>query len=215
MTVTISIGSQSVLLWALLACLVAASAEAHGDDDPSSAAAAPEDPPPPPPPPELADAAIANAEALLGEPYRWGGRMTTGNPGIDCLGLLYLAYGPPTETPWRRYPVDPSKIVRSEMLGTPVPGAAGVLREDLDVGTLKRGDVLYLLMEEYEIEDEPLLVTESARYWPWHTALYVGGEDHAVIHAAPGGVVRKQPLETMQFDGLFVTRLGTHATPSR
>ena len=69
---------------------------------------------PPPSPsadPEQVRAAIKNAEGYLGQSYAWGGRMTTGNPGIDCLGLLYLAWGPVTGTPWRSYPVDPSKII--------------------------------------------------------------------------------------------------------
>lgn len=155
----------------------------------------------------LAAAAIANAEALIGEPYRWGGRMTAGNPDIDCLGLLFLAYGPPTDTPWRRYPVDPSKIVNSKMLGEPVSGLDGTLKPDVDTSLLRPGDVMYLLIEGYEIPDDPLLITETAKYWPWHTALYVGGAEPTVIHADPGGVVKKQSLESMHFDALFVTRL--------
>ncbi len=157
--------------------------------------------------PALVEAAIANAEALLGEPYRWGGRKTEGNPGVDCLGLLYLAYGPPTNTPWRGYPVDPSKIVRSRKLGAPVKGLDGVARESLSADKLKRGDVLYLLLAGYEIEDEPLWTHGEVRYWPWHTALYLGGGE--VMHAEPGGVVRRQALEEMSFDALFVTRLAT------
>lgn len=154
---------------------------------------------------DFVEAAIANAKGLLGEPYMWGGRNTEGNPGVDCLGLLFLAYGPPTSTPWRRYPVDPSKIVSSRRLGDPVPDLDGVSRATLKSDLLQRGDVLYLLMAEYVIEDEPLWDHGETRYWPWHTALYLG--DGQVIHADPGGVVREQALGEMSFDALFVTRL--------
>jgi len=164
--------------------------------------------PPPPTPtadPVQVEAAIKNAESYLGQPYAWGGRNTSGNPGIDCLGLLYLAWGPVTGTPWRSYPVDPSKIVASKKLGTPVDGAAGVLRADLDQGLLQRGDVLYFLNRGYEIPDEPLWVVGEDRYWPWHTGLYAG--DGVALHAEPGGVVRRQPLDEIPFDALYVTRV--------
>ncbi len=150
---------------------------------------------------------VARAESYLGEPYRWGGRNTGGNPGIDCLGILFLAYGPETGRAWREFPVDPSKIVASGMLGTPVEGLDGVLVEDLDVATLQRGDVLYLLSAGYEIPDEPLMVRDGVRYWPWHTGMYVDEGKQLVLHAAPGGVVCKQPLGGIGFDALFVTRL--------
>jgi cell wall-associated NlpC family hydrolase len=150
---------------------------------------------------------VANAEQYLGEPYRWGGRNTSGNPGIDCLGILFLAYGPETGRSWREFPVDPSKIVASGMLGTPVEGLDGVLHEDLDVTKLQRGDVLYLLSEGHEIPDEPLMVRGGKRYWPWHTGLYVDEGEQLVLHAAPGGVVTRQPLDEVGFDALYVTRL--------
>lgn len=153
----------------------------------------------------LVECAMACAASHLGEKYHWGGRMTEALPGLDCLGLLYLAWGSCTETPWHQYPVDPSKLVESGLLGAPVPGAAGVLSDELSSDVLQPGDVLYFLLEGYQIEDDPLLTKEKRKFWPWHTGLYVG--DQLVIHAQPGGVVRRQLLGEIAFDALYATRL--------
>lgn len=154
--------------------------------------------------PTRAERALAAGETLLGEPYRWGGRNEPGHPGVDCLGLLYLAWGSVTGTPWRRYPVNPSEIVASGLLGAPVPGLDGVLRAEVDMATLRPGDVLYFLMANYEIPDTPLWGHEGTPHWPWHTGLYVG--EGRVLHAAPGARVRHQDLSGIAFDALYVTR---------
>lgn len=151
-----------------------------------------------------ADCALTHAESYLGTPYRWGGRMEPSHPGIDCLGLLYLAWGPCTGTGWREYPVDPSKLVASGRLGAPEPGLDGVPRTELNHHRLQTGDVLYFLLAGYKIDDAPLLVQDGTQYWPWHTGLYVGGSE--VIHAAPGGDVRQDILSSITFDALFATR---------
>ena len=158
------------------------------------------------PPTTPATTAVAIAEGWMGTPYQWGGRGTARNPGMDCLGVMFRAWSTATNTPWTRYAVDPSKLVASGRLGRPVPGLDGVIRADIDQALLAPGDALYLLLEGYEIPDEPLLVDQGRRYWPWHTALYAG--DGVVIHAEPGGVVRRQHLDELAFDALFVTRPG-------
>ena len=164
-------------------------------------------------------AAVAEAAKWLGTPYRWGGRGTQGHPGLDCLGLLFRAWGPVTRTGWTRYPFNPSPLVASGMLGTPVVGWAGRRRADVETEALAAGDVLYLLAAEHEIPDSPLWEEVrpcgsgeqpngvgdcTTRYWPWHTVLYVG--EGWVIQAEPGGVVVVDRLEDLTFDALYVTR---------
>jgi hypothetical protein len=124
---------------------------------------------------------------------------------MDCLGRLYRAWGSVTGTGWRAYPVNPSELVASGLLGVPVAGMAGVMRADLRLSQLKAGDVLYLLIAGHEIPDAPLLIDGDTRYWPWHTALYAGYAE--VLHAEPGGAVRRESLHALAFDALYVTRL--------
>ncbi len=153
------------------------------------------------------EAVLGYARSYLGKTWRWEGRDSPRYPGVDCLGLLYLAFGRATGTPWTRYPTDPAPLVASGMLGQPLPGLDGRLRAEADLGLLQRGDVLYFLIAEREIPDEPLLVAQGVRYWPWHTGLYLGEDQHQVLHAEPGGLVRQQPLEQIAYDALYVTRL--------
>lgn len=200
---------------ALILVLGCGSAPTAAVDGPSGAEpASPDAAPPPPPtwrcdppsaPPTPGERIVAAAERHAGKPYRWGGRDVASHPGIDCLGLLYLAVGEVTGTAWRRFPVDPSPLVQSGLLGVPVPGLDGVLREEVPRDQLQPGDVLYLLLREYEIPDAPLWTHDGARYWPWHTALYAGcGE---VVHARPAAVVTRQSIDEVGFDALYVTRL--------
>jgi len=191
----------------LLATLCCRAQEVPTEAPPAPAtvsAPPPAAPPAPAPVSPRAARALAAGEALLGEPYRWGGRNEPGHPGVDCLGLLYLAWGSVTGTPWRRYPVNPSELVTSGLLGAPVPGLDGVLRAEVDTATLQPGDVLYFLMANYEIPDSPLWTHEGTPYWPWHTGLYAG--DGRALHAQPGGRVRHQDLAGIAFDALYVTR---------
>jgi cell wall-associated NlpC family hydrolase len=148
--------------------------------------------------------ALEAGRALIGEPYAWGGRGEPSHPGIDCLGLIFLAWGEVRDTPWRRFPVDPSKIVASGMLGQPVPGLDGVLRAGVAPDLLEPGDVLYFLMADYPIPDAPLWRHEGHDYHPWHTGLYAG--EGRALHAQPGGRVRHQDLADIPFDALLVTR---------
>ena len=190
----------------------------------AACASAPAEQPAPGPPPETivaapapraastapsptVEAAVLAAKKYIGHHYEWAGRDTAKNPGIDCLGLLYLGFGEATGTPWRRYPVNPSQLVGSGLLGGPVPGLDGVLRAEIEWSKLRRGDVLYFLMEGYEIKDTPLWVdAQGARYWPWHTGLYLDEGRDLALHASPSAGVTEQPLDEIAFDALFVTR---------
>lgn len=150
------------------------------------------------------DRVIAAARERLGEPYRWEGRGTSRLPGYDCLGILFRSFGSIDGQRWSSYEVNPSQLVAGGKLGRPVPGLDGVLKEDLDVALLQRGDVLYFLWLGYRIPDDPLMTTTLGEYWPWHTAMYVG--EGRVLHARPGGAVQEDALEDVVFDALFVTR---------
>ncbi|MEL6345170.1 MAG: NlpC/P60 family protein [Myxococcota bacterium] len=148
--------------------------------------------------------ALQAAQPWMGTPYQWGGRGTASHPGMDCLGILFRAYGAVDGVPWTAYAVNPSELVASGRLGQPVPGLSGIERGRINLEDLKPGDVLYFLIEGHEIPDAPLHVEGDARFWPWHTGMYV--RDGTVLHAAPGDVVTVQPLDEIPFDRLLVTR---------
>ncbi len=155
--------------------------------------------------PTVPQKAVAAARSRLGIPYRWDGRQTNKLPGLDCLGLLFRSYGDVTGTSWWRYPVNPTPLVGSGLLGAPVPGLDAVLRADLDATQLQPGDVVYFLLANTPIPDDPLWTHDGSPYWPWHTGMYVG--DGRVVQAQPGGVVTEGLIEDVRFDALFVTRL--------
>ena len=166
------------------------------------------------------DKIIAAAEKYLGKPYVFGGR--DGRPGcrrdnkrvrcaegIDCQSLIFFAYEKVLKTKWTSYSVMPSVCVRRNQLGRPVPGLDGVLRSDLDHGKLKKGDVLFFLWKNYNLEtDRPLWVKGDDKYGVWHTGLIHGRKDKKVraIHAKPGDKVLIEPLDNIEFDALFVVR---------
>ena len=130
--------------------------------------------------------------------------------GIDCQSLIFFAYEKVQKTPWTRYSVMPSACVKKNQLGRPVPGLDGVLRSDLDSQKLKKGDVLFFLWKNYNLEtDRPLWSKGEDRYGVWHTGLIHGRKDNVVrvIHAKPGDKVVIEPLEEIDFDALFVVRL--------
>lgn len=157
-------------------------------------------------PDPVVESALARALSLAGLPWTWGGRGTDSHPGIDCLGLVFRGYGDATGTAWRRYPVDPSKLVASGLLGGPVEGLAGVLRGEVDRSLLRRGDVVYFLQRGYEIPDAPLLERDGARYWPWHVGIYAGEGRDLVLNAHPTYDVVRMPLDQITWDAIFVTR---------
>ncbi len=169
------------------------------------------------------DRIVKAAEKYLGEPYVFGGRDgRTGcrragkrvrcPEGIDCQSLIFFAYEKALKTKWTRYSVMPSKCVKKNQLGRPVPGLDGVLRADLDQGKLEKGDVLFFLWKNYNLDaDRPLWSKGDDQYGVWHTGLVHGLKDKQarVIHAKPGEKVVIEPLDDIDFDALFVVRLPT------
>ena len=173
--------------------------------------------------PTVQDKIIAAAEAYLNQPYVFGGRdgrfgcrrgqrRVRCPQGIDCQSLIFFAYEKVQKTPWTRYSVMPSVCVKKNQLGRPVPGLNGVLRSDLDKKKLEKGDVLFFLWKNYNIEaDRPLWTRGEDKYGVWHTGLIHGRKDKVVrvIHAKPGEKVTIEPLDEIEFDALFVVRLPT------
>ncbi|MBT3220939.1 MAG: hypothetical protein HN348_17785, partial [Proteobacteria bacterium] len=120
------------------------------------------------------EAMLNEADRYLGEEWIWNGRNTDKYPGVDCLGLLFLAHGKVVGRPWYNYAYNPSPLVKSGKLGAPVKGLNGVMRGKEDRGLLKRGDILYFLLEGYVVDDEPLMTSGADKYWAWHTGIYAG-----------------------------------------
>ena len=153
---------------------------------------------------------VENAKKYLGTEYIWGGRLTENNPGLDCLGLIFLPYSKTFKTKWTEISVNPSEIVKNEQLGKPVEGLEGVLTKDVNLSKLEEGDIIYLLAKERKINDEPLAEINGKKYWPWHTGIYSNKEKNLFLHAAPLNKVIEQNFKDyiqQTSDGIFVTRI--------
>ncbi len=150
------------------------------------------------------DRALEAGRAYIGEPWAWGGRATDSHPGIGCMGLVFRAWGAVQGRSWKSYEVNPSELVAGGKLGATVPGLGGVLRTELDPSLLQPGDVLYFLVQDYEIPDAPLWHHDGHDYWPWHMGLYAG--EGRVLHADPSSRVRHQRLDAVMWDALYATR---------
>lgn len=176
---------------------------------------------PPAAPTPLPEQIVAVAEGYLGAPYVFGGRngrpgcrqgrrRVRCQPGIDCQSLIFFAYEKVCGRPWTAYSVTPSVSAQRRELGDPVPGLDGVLRPELDRSQLRTGDVLFFLLEDYNLDaDRPLMERDGHRYGVWHTGLYHGVADDVarVLHARPGDRVVVEPLDDISFDALYVLRL--------
>jgi hypothetical protein len=127
---------------------------------------------------------VENARSYLEAPWIWGGRLTKGNPGLDCLGLLFLSYSKTFQTNWRDFSVYPSEIVRKEQLGKPVKGLDGILTKEVNIKNLQKGDIVYLLTNN-PIQDKPLANINEKDYWPWHTGIYSDRDKNLFLEASP------------------------------
>lgn len=174
--------------------------------------------------PTLQDRLILAAEKYLGREYVLGGRdgrrgcLEDGKrvrcpAGVDCQSLIFFAYQKVFRRAWTRFSVMPSVSIRRQELGRPVPKLDGVLRAEVDLGLLQKGDVLFFLLKGYNLSaDPPPLTRGEDGYGVWHTALVhrveegPAGRTVYVIHAKPGDRVVIEPLADISFDGLFVIR---------
>ncbi len=153
---------------------------------------------------------VENARGYLGTEYIWGGRLTKKNPGLDCLGLIFLAYSKTYETKWTGISVNPSEIVKKEQLGKPVKELDGILTKDIDFSKLEEGDVIYLLTTD-SIKDNSLAEINKIKYWPWHTGIYSNKEKNLFLDAFPGNKVIEEDfsevLNQKPTKAIFVTRI--------
>jgi len=157
-------------------------------------------------PDPVVEAALTEAMRYAELPWTWNGRGTTRLPGIDCMGLVFRAYGTATGTSWRTYEVNPSELVASGRLGAAVDGLDGVPRGAVDADKLRRGDVVYFLVKDQPIPDAPLWVHDGSSYWPWHIGVYVGEGQQLVLNAHPSHDVVRMPLDAVRWDAIYVTR---------
>lgn len=152
---------------------------------------------------------VKNAREYLGKEWIWWGRLTKKNPGIDCLGLIFLSYAKTFNKKWTEISVYPSEIVKKEQIGKPVEGLEGVLTKDIDFSKLKEGDIIYLLSLN-KIDDVPLAKINGVNYWPWHTGIYSNKKENLFLHAKPQYKVVEQNFKDyiqQTSEGIFVTRI--------
>lgn len=148
---------------------------------------------------------VENARSYLGMKFKTNGRDTKKCPGMDCMGLPFLAYSKTTGKSWYNLSVMPSTLIKKKQLGKPVRGLDGILTDSLDYSKLKRGDVIYFLIPCEVTNDRPLAKINGENYWTWHMGIYEG--DSMVIHAEPNNKVIEQKLRGIIGDALYVTRL--------
>ena len=158
---------------------------------------------------------VENARKYFGAEYIWGGRLTKMNPGLDCLGLIFLPYAETFNKKWTEISVNPSEIIEKKQLGKQIKGLDGILTENIDFSKLEEGDIIYLLAEERKINDKPLAEINGKKYWPWHTGIYSNKEKNLFLHANPGAYPRGE-MKVVEYDfkeilkdndALFVTRI--------
>jgi len=171
--------------------------------------------------PSIQDRIITEAEKYLGRRYvfggrdgrrgcRQGGKRVRCPRGIDCQSLIFFAYEKVLRPRWTHFSVKPSVCIRENQLGRPVKGLDGVLAAELVRGRLRKGDVLFFLLKDYNLDaDRPLLVRGEDRYGVWHTGMVHGRRQNMVqvIHARPGEKVLIEPIDDIGFDAIFVVRL--------
>lgn len=151
---------------------------------------------------------LENARKYLSVEYHFGGRLTKNNPGIDCLGLIFLSYSKTFGKKWRDFSVNPSEIIEKKQLGKPVEGLDGILSENVDASMLEKGDIIYLLIRN-RIEDKPLANLNGADYWPWHVGIYSDKEKNLFLEANPiYGVIEHSFNDILkENEAIFVTRI--------
>lgn len=127
---------------------------------------------------------LEEAKKYVGVRYKFGGRNIN---GLDCMGLIFLAYSKVTGRDWRKLSVYPSKIIKSGDFGNPVEGLNGVIIEENNVkeviSKMEIGDIIYFLVP-YEVgKDKPIVSINEKNYWCLHMAIYAG--NGKILHANP------------------------------
>ncbi len=156
---------------------------------------------------------VDNAKKYIGTEWIWDGRATKNNPGIDCLGLIFLPYAKTFNKKWTEISVYPGEIIEKKQLGEPVKGLDGVLVKDIDYSKLKQGDIIHLLTQREPIDDRdiPSKIINKTKYRTWHTGIYSDEEKNLFLNASPGEEVKEQDLkeivEYFPTEAIFATRI--------
>ena len=109
---------------------------------------------------------LAAARAMIGTPYQLGGR--DWEKGVDCQGLVFLAAETVKSCSWRSYSVYPTRTLKWQELGAPVPGASPAPTAALDESLLREGDHVMLLHEaENPAEPRPRADRRLRKVAPW------------------------------------------------
>jgi cell wall-associated NlpC family hydrolase len=155
------------------------------------------------------------AKKYVGVQYNWEGRLTNSHPGLDCLGLLFVALEKKYEIPWKTWSVKPSELINQL---DKKHDKRTILLTDTDekglVKSLKPGDMLFFLRPVILSGDTPVAKNSKGKdFFVWHTALYEG--DGKMVHASPFPdskgeetykVIEENVLQFMKnnaFDGLI------------
>ena len=164
----------------------------------------------------IGESIVQAAEKYLGVEYVFGGRMgrcccrkKSCLKGIDCQSLIFFAFEEVFKTKWTKFSTMPSVNIKRKEFGNPVKGLNGVLKNEIDVKKLKKGDVVFWLLKDYnQGVDKPLLIKGEDQYNVWHTGIVHGRKNGKirVIHAKPGHKVVIEYLEEVDFEGIYVIR---------
>jgi hypothetical protein len=151
---------------------------------------------------------ISNARKYIGVEYKWGGRLTSKNPGLDCLGLVFLAFAKTYKTNWTKLSVYPSILISENQLGEPVSGLDGVLCRNVDINKMATGDIIFLL-SRLRIPDEPLVTIDSIKFWVWHVGIVSDISERLFLEAYPGRHVLQRCLDEVlnENEAIFVVRI--------
>jgi len=155
----------------------------------------------------LGEKLIEEAKNYIDVPFVFGGRSKR---GIDCMGVIFLPYSKVTGKSWKRLSTNPRELVEKEMLGKPVSGLNGVLKNNIDYSKFKKGDIVYFLVS-YQIGNvKHFMEIDNIKYWVWHMGIFTGFDENEVpliLHACPSHKVIIQPIKEIYFEAIFVTRL--------
>ncbi len=142
---------------------------------------------------------VQAADRYLGKPYRFGGRLTKKNPGMDCLALLFFSIRDLYGIPWKHWETTPSKLVRQ--LAPEGKNLSVVwVGDSAGLASLKAGDLLFFLGDA-PLDDAPLARDQAGRaLYGWHIGIYAG--NGTVLHCAPGGNTKGTPGQRVMYDDL-------------
>ena len=125
------------------------------------------------------------ARKYLDTEYNWEGRMTHAHPGLDCLGLLFVALEKKYGISWKNWSVKPTELI-SQL--DQAHDKRTILLSDSDekslIGKLKAGDLVFFLRTVPLSGDTPAARDRGGKsFYVWHTAIYDGRGK--MLHASP------------------------------